>query len=125
MLRRLATLSVLLLSLSGVIPTALACAPSVQAPCCPADLPHDSTPQVYKDGPCCVVDVGSPSIAAVILEAERRVTDVPSPDQPSALPTNALAAVEFASDRANTSNRVSPPAFDQQQVYLLTGRLRL
>lgn len=128
MLRRLAALSVLLLSLSGVMPTALACAPSVQAACCPAGVPHDPTggaaPHAYSDGPCCVAEVGSESIAAAVLEAEPRVTDLPSPDQPSVLPTSAVAASDFASSRATTSNVVSRPDI-HQQVYLLTGRLRL
>ena len=129
MLRRLVTLSVLLLSLSGVMPTAFACAPSVQGPCCPADLPRDSTggsvPQAHNDGPCCIVDVGSSSIAAATLETERRVADVPSPEQPSAFPTNAIAPVEFVAGRAEPFQQVSPPELDQRQVYLLTGRLRL
>lgn len=129
MLRRLVTLSVLLLSLSGVIPTAFACAPSAQGPCCPADLPRDSTggpaPPAYNDGPCCFVDAASPRIAAATLEAERRVTELPSPEQPSALPTSAIGATEFVAGRATLSNRVSPPELDQQLVYLLTGRLRL
>lgn len=129
MLRRLATLSALLLSLSGVIPTAFACAPSVQGPCCPADLPLDSTggsaPQAYNEGACCFVDVAGPSIAAATLEAERRVTEVPSPGQPSALPTSASGATECVAGRATLSKRVSPPELDQQQAYLLTGRLRL
>lgn len=129
MLRRLATLSVLLLSLSGVIPTALACAPVVQAACCPADLPENpagaSASRIYNDGPCCVAEVRSESIAAAVLEAEPRVTDLPSSDQPNVLPTNAAAASEIASTRTTTSNTVSPPGLHQQQVYLLTGRLRL
>lgn len=129
MLRRLATLSVLLLSLSGVIPTALACAPGVRAACCAADLPHNpiggAEPHVYNDGPCCVAEVGSESIAAAVPEAEPRVTDLPSPDQPSVLPTGIVAASDLASIRATTSNTVSRRGFHQQQVYLLTGRLRL
>lgn len=129
MLRRLVTLSVLLLSLSGVIPTALACAPSVQGSCCPADLPLDSTggstPRVYNDGPWCVAEVGSPSTAAAIFDVERRVPDVSSPDQPTVLPTNVIAAAERVSGRATPTHRASPPELHQQQVYLLTGRLRL
>lgn len=122
MLRRLATLSVLLLSLSGVIPTALACAPGVQATCCPVG---SSTPRVYNEGPCCVAEVGSDSIAAAILEAEPRVTDIPSPDQPNILPTSAAAPSEIAATRTTASNIVSHPDLHQQQIYLLTGRLRL
>ena len=122
MLRRLATLSVLLLSLSGVIPAALACAPSVQGQCCPADA---ATARVYNDGPCCVAGVGSASIAAAVMEAEPRITDLPSPDQPSVLPTHATPATELVSARTTTSNAVSTPDLHQQQVYLLTGRLRL
>lgn len=129
MLRRLATLSVLLLSLSGVVPTALACAPGAQGACCPADLAQSRTGssalRAYDDGPCCVAEVGSASIAAAVLEAEPRVTDLPSPDRASVLPTSIVAASDPASTRATTTNTVSRRDFHQQQVYLLTGRLRL
>ena len=129
MLCRLATLSVLLLSLSGVIPMALACAPGVQAACCPADLPHNltsgSAPRLYNDGPCCVSEVGSESIAVAVSAAEPRVTDLPSPDEPSVLPSSADALFFPASDRTTAFNTVSRSDRHQQQVYLLTGRLRL
>lgn len=128
MLRRLATLSVLLLSLSGVIPMALACAPGVQTACC-ADLPHNSTsgsaPLLYNDGPCCVSVVGSESIAVAVSAAEPRVTNLPSPDEPSVLPSSADPLFELASDRTTAFNTVSRSDRHQQQVYLLTGRLRL
>lgn len=130
MLRRLATLSVLLISLSGVIPAAMACALIMQgADCCPQERPCDTdgAPAVVVsiDAPCCMAQPApTRSTATVSVQSDRRFADSPVPDHFVA------PAFEFPSsppplDERTVSAAASPIQIDQQQIYLRTGRLRL
>lgn len=130
MLRRLATLCVLLLSLSGVIPAAVACAFMTQSPdCCPTGQPceTDGAPTVVASvsAPCCIAQPApARSTVAVNAQHDRRLEDSPTPGHAAA------PAFEFSSSFPALPERVAfavAPTIkiDQQQVYLRTGRLRL
>ena len=137
MLRRMATLWVLLLGLSGMLPAALACVAGMDhADCCPRNQPCESRGDsrggsggrtvALDGGPCCVVQApASPSSQATLSRAELRFDDVPVPDQLLALVPNVPTV--SASAGAPTVIDFVPPRLllDQQQIYLLTARLRL
>lgn len=136
MLRRMVTLWVLLLGLSGMLPAALACVAGMDhADCCPRNQPCVSLGDSRGDpggtvaldgGPCCVVQApASPSSQATLSRAELRFDDVPVPDQLLAL----VPPVPTVSTSAGAPTVIDfvPPGLllDQQQIYLLTSRLRL
>ena len=129
MLRRFATLCVLLLSLSGAIPVAVACAFSTQSSdCCPSGqrCPTEgaSAVMVPADSLCCIAQ-SAPTRATVAVngQSDRRFADSPLPDD-AAAPASAMLS-SFSSLHERTALAVLPPVIAQQQVYLHTGRLRL
>lgn len=130
MLRRLATLSVLLLSLAGAIPTAMACVFMTQTPdCCPSGQlcePKPAPTLVASIGsPCCYAQ-SAPTRATVVIQgqSERRFADSPAPDHAAAPAFEFSTAVFSLPERAALA--VPPPiTISQQQLYLRTGRLRL
>ncbi len=129
MLRRFATLCVLL-SLSAVIPTAVACAFQTQgADCCPMGRPCETQggPTVVASvGPSCCTAQPAPtrSTVTVNVQSDRRFADSPPPDL--AVPP----AFEFPGSFSSLYERKSgaaaaPVKISQQQIYLRTARLRL
>jgi len=130
MLRRLATLCVLSLGLSAVVPTAVACAFMTQSTdCCPTGQPceTDGAPTVVASvsAPCCVAQpVPARSTVVVNAESDRRLADFPTPDHAAAPAFDFPSSLPALHER--TAIAVAPPIkIDQQQVYLRTGRLRL
>lgn len=130
MLRRVGILGILLLALSGFVPAAWACAEAAQQmDCCPADQPCDeanATPSVVAEsGLCCDLEsTPTRSALAFASQKEDRSAKAPVPDH--------AVAISFASPQAVSAyrrwTRIGPvPAQhnNQQQTYLLTGRLRL
>lgn len=130
MLRRLATLGVLLLSLSGVAPAALACALLSQGvDCCPEGQPCEpaSAPAIVAStrAPCCAAQPApTRSVAAARFQAERRVDDVPAPDR-SIAPGYEIPDTRFSPIEPTLAAAAPSLPLDQQQTYLRTGRLRL
>lgn len=133
MWRRYSILSVLLLSLWGVIPTAAACAFMAQqgADCCagsaqPCD--SDGTPRVVvvsDSSFCCSArPLATGSTAAVEGQRDLRLAD-PMPPEHAKAPVPAFPS-SFSALRERTALAVaSPIKLGHPQVYLLTGRLRL
>lgn len=130
MLRRLATLGVLLLSLSGALPAALACAMIVQgADCCPTGQPCEpaNTPAILvaNGEPCCEVQPAAMrAVVAVSSRSDSRFDDSPAPDH-SAVPAHEFPETDSSPIEPRSSAAVPRLQIDQQQTYLLTGRLRL
>ncbi len=136
MLRRLSILSVLLFSLAGVIPTALGCAlmASEMAPgmaqemgCCNADLSCDPaivpSNVVAGSQSCCFMHpVIAPKVVAV--KTDQRVDDSPFLD-PLLSPSIGIPSTVRPSIGISSFAYAVPYLPDQQQIYLLTGRLRL
>lgn len=130
MLRRLGILGILVLSLSGFVPVAWACAAAVQQmDCCPADQPCDEedVPESFGSdvAACCSVQP-SPAQAAVatVSQKESSFEHEPTPDQWVV----AAGAVSQACSMPALDRHAKPiPSLksNQQQIYLLTGRLRL
>ena len=129
MLRRLAILGVLLLSLSGFVPAVLACAAMAQQmDCCPPERPCEANhAPLWTDstGLACCEAVSSHAPAAVTVSAEikKYIQDLPPPKFSGAYP-GCVAS--------RGPPRVAQPdpvllAFpaDRQDIYLQTGRLRL
>lgn len=130
MKRRLVTLSVLLLSLSGVIPAAVACAIATQsAACCHMGQSCETVgaPAIVASASeiCCVAqpDPARPTVTAD-AQSERRFANSLAPDHVAA-PAFAFPG-SYPSLRERTAVAVAPPfRIDQQRIYLRTGRLRL
>jgi hypothetical protein len=127
MLRRLSILGVLLLSLGGFVPTALACAVMAQhMDCCPPDqaCETDQGP-VWTDNTalaCCdAVSTPAPTAVAVSVEIKKYDQDLPPPEFPGAHPG------VIASRGPPQHSRPDPSlfSFPEQDIYLRTGRLRL
>lgn len=132
MWRRHAILSVLLLSLWGVIPTAAACAFMAQksADCCtgsgqPCDMEGAPTVVVSASGSCCSVrSLPTGSIVAVEVQRDRRLADPVAPEHAEA-PVPGFPS-SFSSAHEGTVLAVPAPIeVGHPPVYLLTGRLRL
>jgi hypothetical protein len=129
MLRRLGILAVLLLSLSGFVPAALACAVMAQQmDCCPPDqaCQTDQGP-AWTDNTglaCCeVVASRAPTAVAVSVEIKKHSQDLPPPDFPGAHP-GYIAARGPPQYSPPGAALVAIPS-DRQDLYLRTGRLRL
>lgn len=129
MLRRFATLCVLLLSLAGVIPAAVACALTTQsADCCPMGQPCETegAPTIFVSGGSCCTAQPAPTRTSVAVpgQSDRRFADSPSPDHAGAPAFD--FRISFPSSREPTAAAFAPSIkIDQQRVYLRTGRLRL
>lgn len=130
MLRRLGILCVLLLSLAGVVPAALACASAAKsADCCPPGQPCETEGLAAFAGSvpssCCIAQP-APTRAMVAVSglSDRRFEDSSPPDHAFA-PASEISG-SFSSPCARPGLAAHPPIrVDQQQVYLRTGRLRL
>ena len=128
MLRRLATLCVLLISLSGVIPGAVAYASQTQNRDCCSESGSCSTEAPLSIAaavsPSCCVAQPAPTDSTVTfaVQTDRRSADVPAPDGAAALdfPSTTPSAQTWLTSFAATPIRVS-----EQQIYLRTARLRL
>ena len=117
------------LSLLVLAPSAFAC-PAVRQPtdhCCPTG-PTPCSKQappvsVQRDVPCCAAQsVASQTVIGAT--PARGLNPLPAPFDPVIGAMPVLPAAEFLVDPPTFPN----PAFaryDQQQIYLLTGRLRL
>ena len=129
MLRRLAILGVLLLSLSGFVPAALACAMMAQQmDCCPPDAPCEANQRpAWTDSTglaCCeVVSSRTPTAMAVSVEIKKYSQDLPPPEFPGAHPGGIASRGPPQHSRFDAPLFVFPP--DRQDLYLRTGRLRL
>lgn len=129
MLRRFAILCVLLLSLAGITPTAVACAFQTQSECCPNGRPCETQGEltlVSSMGPACCIAKPAPTRSTVTFSVQRdhRSVELPTPE-----PSVATAS-EFPTDCASLYERRHLAAaasikIGQQQIYLHTGRLRL
>lgn len=133
MLRRLGILGVLLFSVSGFVPAALACAAmAAQTDCCPEGTPCDEgTAPAWEPSivPACCSAAPAPerTVLASVLERQKKDSslDRSNSDQWMAR-TDASAWAAFASPRPKSvDSSQSLPTENQQQTYLLTGRLRL
>lgn len=128
MLRRLATLCALLLSLSGVIPGAVAYASQTQnRDCCsqsgPCSTEADFSIAASDTPSCCLAQpVPSDSTVAFAIQSDRRAADVPAPDAATAL--DFPNTVPFL-QTSHTGTVATPIRTNQQQIYLHTARLRL
>lgn len=119
--RRLAKMAVLLLSLTGVVPAALACSVLAQdTDCCLPDQPCDTerapTLLASSSASCCeMLPVELRTVMAVATS---------SPDHCAVLAHQILSArsPQIAAIATPVAGDLHP---DQQQTYLLTGRLRL
>lgn len=133
MWRRYALLSVLLLSLWGVIPTAAACAFMAQqdADCCagsdqPCETEGALAVAVSASSSCCSArPLPTGSTIAVEVQRDRRLADPMAPEHAKAAPVPEFPS-SFSSPRERTAPALAPPIkVGHPQVYLLTGRLRL
>jgi hypothetical protein len=129
MLRRLSILGVLLLSLTGFVPAALACAVMAQhMDCCPPDqtCETDQGP-AWTDNTalaCCdAVSNRAPTVAAVSVEIKKYSQDLPPPEFPGAHPGVITSRGPPQYLRSDAPLFVFSP--DRQDLYLQTGRLRL
>lgn len=129
MLRPLATVCVLLLSLSGIVPAAVACAFTTQsADCCPMGQPCETrgAHALLAPGGSGCSALPAPILATVVVhgQSDRRFVEPPARDHVAAPAFDCRNS--FPSPHARTVTDVaSPIKIDQQQVYLRTGRLRL
>lgn len=130
MWRRYALLSVLLLSLWGVIPTAAACAFMAQQSddCCPGGEPCQTKgvpAAVVSASTCCGArTIPSGSTIAVDVQRDLRLADPMAPEHVEA-PGPGIQS-SFPSPRERAALAVAPPIkVGHPRVYLLTGRLRL
>lgn len=129
MLRRVAILGVLLLSLTGFVPAALACAMMAQQmDCCPPDQTCETNQgPAWTDGAglaCCeVVSNRAPMATAISVEIKKYSQDLPPPEFPGAHPGCIASRGPPQYSRPEASLFAFPP--DRQDLYLQTGRLRL
>jgi hypothetical protein len=129
MLRRLGILSVLLLTLSGFVPAALACAlMAQQMDCCPPDQPCETNQRpAWTDSTglaCCeAVSSPAPTVTAVSVEIKKYSQDLPPPEFPGAHPGYVTSRGPPRYLRLDVLHFALPP--DRQDLYLQTGRLRL
>jgi hypothetical protein len=128
MFRRLAILGVLLLSLSGFVPAALACAVMAQhMDCCPPgqDCETGQGPVWTDTALACCDAVSAPAATAVVVSVEikKYSQDLPQPEFPGAHPGVIAARGPPQYSRPDLSVVACPP--DRQDIYLQTGRLRL
>jgi hypothetical protein len=129
MLRRLATLGVLLLSLSGFVPAALACAiMEQQMDCCPPDAACETDQgPAWTDNSglaCCeAVSNRAPAAVAVSVEIKQDGQDLPPPEFPGAHPGYIPSRGPPRYSQLDAPLFAFPP--DRQDLYLQTGRLRL
>lgn len=122
-------LAVLLLSLSGAIPAAVACTFFAQvADCCPPGQPCEpqrASPAVVSNREACcdLQPMARRAVVAVNSKAERQSSDFPPPDHDAVFGHEIPIAHAFALTPRTPmgTGRFQP---DQQQLYLLTGRLR-
>jgi hypothetical protein len=131
MWRRLGILSVLLLCLSGFIPTVWACASMEQhADCCPPGHPPCDTDKSplsagFTAAACCVAQPAPTQVTASIsIQKDHALNDGPELSDPIGIIESRL--------RADRTQRIRAPIYlypfmgsDQQQLYLQTARLRL
>jgi hypothetical protein len=128
MLRRLSILGVLLLSLSGFVPAALACAMMAQQmDCCPPDAvcETDQAPAWTDSAGLACCDVASsrtPAAVAATVEIKKYSQDLPAQEFPGANPGKNSPRGPPHYSRADTFFAFPP---DRQDTYLRTGRLRL
>jgi len=129
MLRRLSILSVLLLTLSGFVPAALACAMMAQQmDCCPPDAACETDQgPAWTDNTglaCCdVVSSRAPTVLAASVEIKKYSQDLPPPEFPGAHPGHITPRGPPQNSRFDAPLFVFPS--DEQDLYLQTGRLRL
>jgi hypothetical protein len=127
MLRRLAILGVLLLSLAGFVPAALACAVMAQhMDCCPPDQACETDRGlVWTDTSalaCCdAVSMPAPAAVAVSVEIKKHRQELPPPEFPGAHP----GVVASRGPPQYLRPDLSLFSFPGQDLYLQTGRLRL
>ncbi len=121
MIRRLATLAVLLLGLPGFVPAALACAvPVANTDCCPSGEPCHAERAL-------VVMASDSASCCELLPVEQRTVAAAVPSLPAGGPAPAYEistarATVFDSMTTAVAGSLDP---DLQQTYLITGRLRL
>lgn len=129
MLRRLSIIGVLLLSLAGFIPAAVACAVMAQTmDCCPPDQAcetNQSPAWTDNSALACCESASSQAPAAIVVSVEikKYSQDLPPTDFPGAQPGVIAARGPPHYLRPDVSLLASPP--DRQDLYLRTGRLRL
>lgn len=129
MLRRLAILGVLLLSLSGFIPAALACAVMAQhMDCCPPDQGCETSQgPTWTDSTglaCCeAVATRAPAAVAVSVEIKKYSQELPPPEFPGAHPGFVTLRGPPQYSRPDAALFAFPP--NRQDLYLQTARLRL
>jgi hypothetical protein len=129
MLRRLTILGVLLLSLSGFIPAALACAVMAQQmDCCPPDQTCETNQlPAWTDSAglaCCDAESNrSPAAVAVSAEIKKYSQDLPPPEFPGAHPGYIASRGPPQHSRVDAATFAFP--WHRQDLYLQTGRLRL
>jgi hypothetical protein len=129
MLRRLAILGVLLLSLAGFVPAALACAiMAQQMDCCPPDqaCETDQGP-AWTDSTglaCCeAVSSRAPTAVAASVEIKKYSQELPPPAFPGAHPGCITSRGPPRYSQPDAALFAVPS--DRQDIYLRTGRLRL
>jgi len=132
MIRRAGILALLLLSLLGAVPAALACAVAAGsmdccAPdgSCPTDTPQPAISASVSAACCFVGSEAQQVVVAVGTRAESPKIHPGSLDTSGACPTKALHIPADKSGSPHVPIDASVSYTDQQQTYLLTGRLRL
>ena len=129
MLRRLSILGVLLLTLSGFVPAAMACAMMAQQmDCCPPDATCEADQEPsWTDSTglaCCdVMSTRAPTAVVSAVEIKKYSQDLPPPEFPGAHPGGIASRGPPQNPRFDAPLFVFPP--DRQDLYLQTGRLRL
>jgi hypothetical protein len=128
MVRRLASVCLLWLGLSGLLPAAFACSMDMPMPaqeCCPGhDSPcKDPEPVTPEQLECCALDAGAGAVAAPSVDKAKRVLVDDLTD--GGMEAARLAALSLA---AAASCPPPPPRelrLDQSSLWLHTARLRL
>jgi hypothetical protein len=129
MLRRLASVCLLWLGLSGLLPAAIACTMDMPMPaqeCCPDhETPcKDPGPVTPEQLECCALEVSTGPIAASSTDRIKRVLVDDLTDD--GIESAGVSVVTLAA----TAGRASPPPprerrLDQSSLWLQTARLRL
>ena len=130
MLRRMATLAVVLLSLLGAVPAVLACAfVAEEMDCCPAHQPcatqYTCSVAAPPEASCCTLQPAvQPAVMLASPKSDRSFAAPPFPDH------WVISSAEIPGVRAPPFPSSLPPSArgnpaDQRRTYLLTGRLRL